>query len=93
MKATARPKAPTKSRTTAKATPAAKPKTKAAAPPAKAAAKPKAAAKAVKVPTKTAPIGPPRCRGHSQAACIGEPSNSLSELVVAEKVVGLVVHP
>lgn len=51
MKATARPKAPTKSRTTAAAQAAPKPKTKAAPPP----AKPKAAAKAVKVPTKTEP--------------------------------------
>lgn len=55
MKATARPKAPTRSRSTAAAKPAAKPTKKAAPPPAKAKAKPKAAAKAVKVPTKTAP--------------------------------------
>ncbi|GGJ34391.1 CarD family transcriptional regulator [Neoroseomonas lacus] len=50
MKATARPTAPTKSRTTAKAATATKPKAKIPTPPTKT----KAAAKAVKVPTKTA---------------------------------------
>ena len=61
MKAPARPKAPTKSSTTAKATaatakPAAKATTTPAAPPAQ--TKPKAAAKAVTVPTKIAPKTP-----------------------------------
>ncbi len=54
MKATARPKAPTKSRTTATAKPTTTPKTKAAATAAVVPTKPKAAAKAVKVATKTA---------------------------------------
>ena len=52
MKATASPKAPNKSRTTAKADTTTKPKAKAPAP--ATTAKTKAAAKAVKVPTKTA---------------------------------------
>ena len=60
MKATARPKAPTKSATTATAKPAAKPQAKSAAPAAM--AKPKAAAKAVKVPTKTAPKAAPKAQ-------------------------------
>lgn len=66
MKATARPKAPTKSATTATAKPAAKPQPKAAVPTAP--AKPKAAAKAVKVPTKTAPKEPAKAAPKAQAA-------------------------
>ena len=64
MKATARPKAPTKSSTTAKAKPAAKPETQ---------AKPKAAAKAVKVQSKTAPKAQAETKAAAKPAAPAKP--------------------
>lgn len=69
MKATARPKAPTKSSTTATAKPATKQKAEA-----KTAARPQAAAKAVKVESKTAPKPAPKADAMPVANVAAKPA-------------------
>ncbi len=80
MKATARPKAPTRSSTTAKAKPATKPKTQAEPP-----AKPQAAAKAVKVQSKTAPMPKTETKVATKVAAPAKPAVAAKPAVPAPK--------